>query len=258
LVICKKGAFSQFLRIRRNCTTVCDYDSHSQKLLEAYQERGYPVNELHLARDKVRSLSRDNLLKPKTIVEQNTDSSILVCTLPYNRLNVDARKIITDNWHLLSESPHLSHIFKDTPIFGYTRPKNFKDHLCKAAISYPPTASSIAGTTLEYQGEACDRPVCTWCDKINHRTRVKSHSIGERHKKLIPDQVDCGSCNIIYLITCNDCHSQYVGESKRSFRARISEHDRDVRFKKDTPVARHFKSPQHRWAHCTFDIVEHI
>jgi hypothetical protein len=89
------------MRLRRNCTTLCDFKSHSKKLVEAYLERGYPERELTKARHKVRSTLRANLLSPKPHDSTKKYSDILVCTLPYNRLNVDARKIITDNWHLL-------------------------------------------------------------------------------------------------------------------------------------------------------------
>ena len=32
---CKKGAYSQFLRLRRNCTNVVNYDTHAERLTQA-------------------------------------------------------------------------------------------------------------------------------------------------------------------------------------------------------------------------------
>ena len=97
-----------------------------------------------------------------------------------------------------------------------------------------------------------------WCKKINRNNRVRSTVTKDKHKKLHTETVDCETSNIIYLMTCNDCHKQYVGETKRSFRTRLSEHDRDVRLKKDTNVARHFNNNNHNWQLCRFDILEHL
>jgi hypothetical protein len=251
---CKKGAYSQYLRLRRNCTTIVDYDTHAEKLTTAYLTRGYDRSELTGFHQKVKKIPRKDLLQVKK-KEQSSDN-LLVCTLPYNKLNVDARKIITDYWHILSEATHLDGLFKDLPTFGYTRPKNLKNHLCQAIVNYPPKIDAQCTITDTY---TCTRTNCSWCMKINAGKRFKSSITQERHKKLnIPVNVSCETFHLIYLITCPDCHKQYVGETKRAFRTRLSEHDRDVRYNKDTVVARHFNENKHNWNGCKLDIIEHF
>ena len=253
---CKKGAYSQFLRLRRNCTTITNYDTHSDRLLEAYVSRGYDRTELTKAQKKVRALNRADLLQDRV---QSTADSKLVCTLPYNLLNIDARKIITDNWHILSDAAHLDGLFPEPPIFGYSRPKNLKDSICQATVRYPPDSSNIVRADNIVSPDTCTRQQCKWCPKINTRKRVKSSASKEKHKKLhIPTNVNCETCNVVYLITCTCCLKQYVGETKRCFRTRMSEHDRDVRYNKDTNVARHFNQPAHDWTQSKFDIIEHF
>ena len=252
---CKKGAFSQFLRLRRNCTDIINYDTHSIRLAEAYVTRGYNAAEIARSRKKVRRLPRHTLLAEKT---KDTTDDALVCTIPYNLHNVDVKRIIADNWFLLSEAPHLENLFINNPIFGFSRPKNFKDTLCKAAIRYPESSTTREAISSIYDSDPCSRQNCTWCPKINTHRRIKSTITKERHKKLLHELTDCETSCIIYLITCKDCHKQYVGETKRSFRTRLSEHDRDVRLQKDTNVARHFNTHGHDWPNSRLDIIEHL
>ena len=40
--------------------------------------------------------------------------------------------------------------------------------------------------------------------------------------------IDCNMANIIYLITCNECGIQYVGETGRVVRSRLSEHKNGI------------------------------
>eukprot|EP00918_Siedleckia_nematoides_P074593 GHVU01163002.1.p1 GENE.GHVU01163002.1~~GHVU01163002.1.p1 ORF type:complete len:211 (+),score=5.62 GHVU01163002.1:455-1087(+) len=168
---CKKGAYSQYLRLRRNCSTVTDYDKHSTNLTDAYISRGYDESELTESQKTVKNRHRSDLLQPK---QKDPQDNALVCTLPYNLHNVDARKIITENWHILSESAHLNELFKDHPIFGYTRPKNYKDSLCRAAIRYPPdTADTIDALNYIYESDPCTHRECKWCHKISHNKCVK-------------------------------------------------------------------------------------
>ena len=57
-----------------------------------------------------------------------------------------------------------------------------------------------------------------------------------------PHGVSCITCNVIYLLTCNICKLQYVGETKRAFVVRLKEHLADIRLKRDKPIANHIKS----------------
>jgi hypothetical protein len=54
--------------------------------------------------------------------------------------------------------------------------------------------------------------------------------------------LDCGSENIIYLITCTRCGIQYVGETVNTLRFRMNAHRQSIKDNKDTLVAMHFNS----------------
>ena len=57
--------------------------------------------------------------------------------------------------------------------------------------------------------------------------------------------IDCDSSNLIYLINCNKCGKQYVGETGRKLKYRFTEHLRDLKKNLDTTVAIHFNMADH-------------
>lgn len=57
--------------------------------------------------------------------------------------------------------------------------------------------------------------------------------------------MNCNSFNIIYLITCNKCKVQYVGQTSRKLKDRLNDHCSNVNTYKQTAISIHFISPQH-------------
>ena len=62
----------------------------------------------------------------------------------------------------------------------------------------------------------------------------------------------------MYLITCDICQQQYVGETKRSFGTRIKEHLADIKHKRDKPLSLHFRQKSHKTTKLTYQIIEII
>ena len=67
---------------------------------------------------------------------------------------------------------------------------------------------------------------------------------------IIRDQLDCSDRNIIYLITCDKCHLQYVGYTKETLRYQIAQHVRSIHLAKtqgpSTPLHYHFIDSHHK------------
>ena len=63
------------------------------------------------------------------------------------------------------------------------------------------------------------------------------------------DFLSCNSKNLIYLIQCKKCHSQYIRETKRKLNERFGEHRRSIlnhhQLLNPTPVSLHFNQPGH-------------
>ena len=66
----------------------------------------------------------------------------------------------------------------------------------------------------------------------------------------------CPTRNLVYLITCTNFVKQYVGETKREFKFRMAEHERDTRVKRETPVSIHFNESGHSFENMIFQILQ--
>lgn len=202
---CKKGFKSQAMRVRRNCADIAHYDEFIEPLKQAYKDRGYrPEHALTETVRDMRSTNRDQLLQTR---EKHTKCDNVVCTLPYNLKDIPARHIILKYWHILKESQSIGHLFTNNPIFGYFRPKNFRDQLCMAKVIYPPNRSAIKGAPLALYSDECDVKNCKNCPlltKNNHFTSSQTHL---KYRKSFKS-VECETKNVVYLLTCNKCKSQ--------------------------------------------------
>ena len=62
----------------------------------------------------------------------------------------------------------------------------------------------------------------------------------------ITSHINCSTKNVIYMIQCNRCNLQYIGETKRQLRQRFNEHRRTL----DNPNCR--SEPTHVAEHYIF------
>jgi len=236
---CKKGGpYGEFLRIRRNCHKLEDFEKHSNARKQDYLRRGYPTNVLDTALDKARHCDRKELLKEKPKdMTKNRDRIPLIVT--FNPANPNLRKIIDKHWHLVEKSRN-SEAFTNKPLVAYRRNKNISDKLVRAKCN--PSEKTSEKPTLK-----CKTPwLCKLCPKPSDNGRYKSTTTGREYQG--PRNYSCKTKNVIYLITCKKCKKQYVGETSRSFEIRMKEHLRYIRNPRqyDEPTGRHFNGPNHK------------
>ena len=124
----------------------------------------------------------------------------------------------------------------------YRRPRNLKDILVHSDFLRPKPRQS---------GMFVCRRHCTSCQKIMTGTTFTSHTNNRKFK--IEGHHNCQSNYVIYLIECNLCHQQYVGQTSNTLHARLTSHSSDIKKRKLTSVAAHFTSPGHSITHlkCT-------
>ena len=115
-------------------------------------------------------------------------------------------------------------------IFGHSKPESLQDMLVhtnifgeKRYVNKPPP---------------CHRKgKCKHCPRIDKSGEVTSTSMGRKYRSNV--LVSCNSRNLIYMIQCQICKIQYVGQTKNKILQRINQHYSSIRNKLDTPVARH-------------------
>ncbi|XP_041472560.1 uncharacterized protein LOC121421825 [Lytechinus variegatus] len=129
---CKTGiAYSQALRLRRICSEDPDFSFHTRNLQKHLCARGHGARAVQLAINKVRSLPRSEVLKPKSD-KKTTDRIPLVTTFHPNLPPL--RNILCDNHHILHTSDRLQQAFPDTPLLAYRRPPNLRDLIVRAEL----------------------------------------------------------------------------------------------------------------------------
>ena len=101
--------YSQFLRIRRICSKLEDFDTHAKKLTGYFQQRGYPMDLLITALIRARRHDRRELLQPKQR-DTETDDDNIVLVLTYHPTDRTLPNIVKQNWNILGKSTLTSHL----------------------------------------------------------------------------------------------------------------------------------------------------
>ena len=147
--------------------------------------------------------------------------------------------------------PHMKEIFPSVPLIAYRRQKNLREYLIRAKV---PKNTSRPKRKLPGM-KKCNK--CVYCSYINTGDHAKSSASNYHHQ--ITHEVNCNSCNIIYLITCAKCNIQYVGETDRRLKDRFAEHQGYVRNKHlDKATGAHFNEKGHHLSDMRITILEHI
>ena len=229
------GPYGQFLRVRRNCTLESDYNKHSLFLKSKYMERGYPEPLLENSRLKALRTNRTQLLNPLRNQTENKKKAenVLPLILTFHPSNSQVREIIMKNWGVLKFSDLCQEALPEIPLFATRKNRNLKDELIKSRLE--PLRPKVTHNPKAH----CKFFNCSVC--VNLR-KMKSFMSEETKKSYKAPDAQCFTPNLIYLLTCNICRKQYVGETKRPFVVRLKEHLADIRLKRDKPVAIHVNS----------------
>ena len=228
--LCKDNIpFSQFLRLRRNCSKDEDFRKESGHMVDFFINRGYPTHIVHKARGRAASIDRQTSLGSG---DSATNSTKLPLVLPFDHINRKVSAIIHKNAKILSEDESIGSIFDGNIITAYKRTSNLKDLFVRSRISQ----AVIPGTF------PCGRARCVTCPHIHHTTEI----VGPSGSTQIKDSFSCTSKNVVYVIVCLKCGELYVGETGRMLAERFREHLGDVRHARpNKEVAAHFNLPGH-------------
>ena len=135
--------------------------------------------------------------------------------------------------------------FKHLPVVAFRRCPNLRDLLVLAKL---PSNSTNPNPQLPCGSFRCGKN-CATCPYISYGlTSYTFFSTGET--RTIKSNLTCDTKNLIYMIQCNRCNLQYIGETKRRLKDRFNEHRRTIdnpkTKSKPTTAAEHFfSSPNH-------------
>ena len=163
--------YSQFLRIRRICSDISDFDRHVICLAAYFTKQGYPTALLQEAALQARELDRTNLLSlTQTNQEADTDKVFLIST--YNPHDSCMRDLVFHNWDILGKSQTTDFLHKKKVVCGYRRPKNLRDILTKATIPYKQGDNRADPTFVEPTSIPTDTTVVPTTSSVNKQTSI--------------------------------------------------------------------------------------
>ena len=108
------------------------------------------------------------------------------------------------------------------------------------------------------------RPIitCRFCKVLDKSDLIISYFLAKSWKKWVGCRISCLTDNVIYLIICLKCRSQYIGETRCKLRQSMYEHIQFVQSygtrKQATPISLHFNECWQRPAKFSFHILETI
>ena len=236
---------SQMIRFKRISSCKSDYDNTCKILFKYLKQRGYSWSELR----KQQKYVWNNWTEKDTNDPTPLKQEIIPIINEHNKIGADLTQIYRNI--ILSDE-----LLKNNKIISASKnSKSLRQHLIsskiKGAIFVGVPGETDVTARLFKEGEKlhkpvglkCGRPKCATCPHMTSGNDFHSSNL----KKYFPlkNNVNCSSRNIIYLITCNKCHIQYVGETSNPLHTRLNAHRYDIKHNKPTPIAIHFNSPNH-------------
>ena len=126
-------------------------------------------------------------------------------------------KGVQKHWRSMTYmDPYLKEVFPEPPLVAYKRQKSIRDFLIRAKI--PKKLNSRPQRNIPGMFK-CNKQ-CHLCPFIKETKEVKGNGVVWKINK----KFNCETENISYLIHCEKCNEQYIGETERSLKERLGEH----------------------------------
>ncbi|CAJ0968583.1 unnamed protein product [Ranitomeya imitator] len=218
----------QFLRIRRICSTIDEFEAQARELKSRFKERGYSNRAIKRAYLRAKHSDRNTLLYGSC---ERGDKSDIRFVTNFNSRAGAIRNALERAWPILRTDPTLAKLLPHRPLITYRRARIY------VIILY--------GATTSWGGcRACGQ--CVACRNIVRKDTFVDSS-GQKSLKIMKS-ITCTSKNVIYYASC-PCPLIYVGLTTRQLKTRVREHVRgieaaaqemDIQSLKTIP--RHFKA----------------
>ena len=203
--------YNQILRLSRISSFEVDFNRHRDEMKLWFKNRNYPeriVNqEMSKVKIQVRGKRRNN---------QHEKGIPFVVT--YHPLLHSLGNIIKKHSYILNMDREVKKVFTPKPIISYRSARKLSSYLVRAKL-YP-----IDRTIGSFK---CDCNRCQVCHNINETSNF-SCSVDKINYK-INHRFDCNSKCIIYLLSCNKCNMQYIGQTVDIFRHRWNNYKDNAR-----------------------------
>lgn len=207
---------SQLYRFHRICSQKSEFDAAVKTLFKALKTRRY-------SRSFLRKVLRDfRQFIQNPVKETQTKNKIIPLVSFYSQNSVQLNRAVKENFDKFTkDTPFLQ---GHKPIAAYKRNNNLLDTLVSSKI---PSTSQPKSRSGVYKHITLRRLVQNKTTKLIFKTQKNMSSTVS---------------NCVYLLFCNKCHKQYVGQTKNNLLQRIYQHSYNIRNKieKRRYVVKHF------------------
>ena len=138
--------------------------------------------------------------------------------LTYHPLLKSVSRIIDKNLHLLYMDNEVKQVFTPKPMVSYRSARKLSSYLVRAKL-YPEERSKGSFK--------CSSNGCEVCLNVNETSTFTSTVTGDTY--FINHKFYCNERCLIYLLTCNCCKKQYVGQTVNKFRFRWNNYKSNFR-----------------------------
>src|SRR5690606_21925627 len=197
------------LRCKRICSQEDLLENHFNILKNQFLNRGYPEKLIDNAIG--RAYGADDVTYTKNRNSDTAETVNFITT--YHSQNPNFNNILSKNYPILvQETKHLS-VFKAPPRTVFKRLPNLKSMLVNSTVNKPRTP---------FEGSnPCKKSRCLICIQMEATSSIKS--LNRQFIFRIKGNFNCDAFNCVYVLECNKCNLQYVGETI-DFRHRINNH----------------------------------
>lgn len=233
---------SQLIRFKRLSSNFKDYILAGKILFDCLRSRGYSWTMMWNELKSIWFNYVDNINK---IDNSAGSGEILPIIVPFDSIG---QTLARDYRLSIINNTDLKHI---KPIIAYQNHANLRKLLIRSKLN-----NNAVNDTL-YYNKRCNNRRCIACNYISNNFEFCSNITHKTYK--LKADYNCKTMNVVYLITCEYCSLQYVGQTSRTLADRINNHLSCIRTKKDTTIALHFNLPHHDYTrHFKIMAIENI
>lgn len=245
--VIKNIPLGELTRLKRNCSNPGEYSRIEESTLDRLKARRYPPWSLNRARERLAKTPRQTLLQAKVNQGNTTrEESPVVFSTPYSPQFNAIKNIVAKYLPILQGDKDMADILSRPVKYVARRARTIGNSVSPSGM----VGGSQRENWLSIKGFfKCGRSVCKACQFVMSGNNFESTSLVGRKPFVIRDFINCSTKNTIYVISCTECHLQYVGCSSTELKVRIRRHLSDIANVNSVNVSaasRHFISNHNR------------
>ena len=195
--------YSQSLGMSRICFYKSDFLKHLESMNSRFDIRGYPNKLIEHEMEKMKIFRNDNVPRQRDLRKG------VPLVLTYHPLFKSFGKIINKNIYLLYMNNEVKKVFTHKPMISFCSARKMSNYLVRTKL-YPEE-----GTKGSFK---CGSKRCEVCQNVNETSTFASTVTGETD--ITNNKFNSNDKCLVYLLTCNCCKKQCVGQTVDEFRFR--------------------------------------